>query len=189
MAKAIMYSGSYMLFANHSAAPSAQVFADIKYETPNYSGRMDNLRAAILREQLKDLDQQCERWNKRYDVLQNVLKSSANIRLTQRPAKEQYVASTIQFSLPSFNSTQVKQVVADAAARGVVLKWFGADTPDGYTSRYDSWRYLDDMPKLTTTEQYLSVLLDMRIPLTFSVDDCQLIAEIIADVVAKIPNT
>jgi dTDP-4-amino-4,6-dideoxygalactose transaminase len=186
MARAIMYSGSYMLFANHSAAPSPEVFADIKYETPNYSGRMDNLRAAILREQLKDLDQQCQRWNKRYDVLQNVLQSSANIRLTQRPAKEQYVASTLQFSLPSFNSVQVKQVVTDAAARGVVLKWFGADTPDGYTSRYDSWRYLDDMPKLTTTERHLSTLLDMRIPLTFSIEDCQLIAEIIADVVAKI---
>jgi dTDP-4-amino-4,6-dideoxygalactose transaminase len=35
------------------------------FDTPNYSGRMDNLRAAILRPQLADLQQQCNRWNAR----------------------------------------------------------------------------------------------------------------------------
>ncbi|MDB4074726.1 aminotransferase class I/II-fold pyridoxal phosphate-dependent enzyme, partial [Ascidiaceihabitans sp.] len=54
-AKSIMLSGSYMLFERHLAAPDVEVFADIKYETPNISGRMDNLRAAILRLQIADL--------------------------------------------------------------------------------------------------------------------------------------
>ena len=59
-AKAIMLSGSYMLYTKHSAGPDPQVFEKIKYDTPNVSGRMDHLRAAILRVQLKDLPTQVE---------------------------------------------------------------------------------------------------------------------------------
>lgn len=61
-AKAVMLSGSYMLYERHLAAPGPEVFERIKYHTPNVSGRMDNLRAAILRPQLKDLDRQIARW-------------------------------------------------------------------------------------------------------------------------------
>ncbi|MFT4917167.1 MAG: dTDP-4-amino-4,6-dideoxygalactose transaminase, partial [Yoonia sp.] len=69
MARAIMLSGSYMLFDRHRAAPPASAFAKIKYETPNISGRMDNLRAAILRPQLRDLQTQCDRWNALYHAV------------------------------------------------------------------------------------------------------------------------
>ena len=48
-ARAIMLSGSYMLYERHRAAPEPEVFEQVKYVTPNISGRMDNLRAAILR--------------------------------------------------------------------------------------------------------------------------------------------
>jgi dTDP-4-amino-4,6-dideoxygalactose transaminase len=188
MAKAIMYSGSYMLFANHSAAPAPEAFEQIRFDTPNYSGRMDNLRAAILRPQLANLDRQCERWNTRYTLMQDIMQHCKTIRLTKRPEKEQYVASTIQFSLPSFSIDQIQDVVAEAANRGVALKWFGADLPNGYTSRYDSWRYIDDMPSLPVTEKLLASLLDMRIPLTFTEQDCQLIAEIICEVVEHVQD-
>ncbi|MEH6446508.1 MAG: DegT/DnrJ/EryC1/StrS family aminotransferase [Oceanospirillaceae bacterium] len=188
MAKAIMYSGSYMLYASHSAAPEEEVFADIRFETPNYSGRMDNLRAAILRPQLANLDQQCARWNARCKIMEQVLVNCEAVQLTQRPEKEQYVASTLQFSLPSFSQAQILEVVAQCADRGVALKWFGADLPNGYTSRYDSWRYIEDMPSLPVTEKLLASLLDMRIPLTFSEQDCELIAEIIADVVTEVAS-
>ena len=149
---------------------------------------MDNLRAAILRPQLANLDRQCERWNTRYALMQDIMQHCDAIRLTQRPEKEQYVASTIQFSLPNFSIDQIQAVVAESANRGVALKWFGADLPNGYTSRYDSWRYIDDMPSLPVTEKLLASLLDMRIPLTFTEQDCQLIAEIICDVVKYIQD-
>ena len=71
MARAIMLSGSYMLFDRHRAAPPPEAFATIRYETPNISGRMDNLRAAILRPQLRDLEAQCARWNDRYRVVED----------------------------------------------------------------------------------------------------------------------
>jgi dTDP-4-amino-4,6-dideoxygalactose transaminase len=186
MAKAIMHSGSYMLYSHHAAAPAPEVFAEISYDTPNYSGRMDNLRAAILRPQLANLDTQCQRWNTRYRLLEGIFKHCSVINIPARPEKEQFVASSIQFSLPSFSQAQILDVVALCAERGVVLKWFGAAQPDGYTSRYDSWRYIEKMPHLPMTEHKLASLMDMRIPLTFSEDDCQLIGEIICETINEI---
>ncbi len=48
----------------------------------------------------------------------------------------------------------------------------------GFTSRYDSWRYA---PKqvLRNSDRVLAGLIDMRLPLTFTPEDCALIARII----------
>jgi dTDP-4-amino-4,6-dideoxygalactose transaminase len=180
MARMIMLSGSYMLFDRHSAGPAADVFDEIRYMTPNVSGRMDNLRAAILRPQLRRLDQQCTAWNARYRVVENGLKDVPGLRLIPRPEKEGFVASSFQFSLPDWTDEQISAVVKACALRGVELKWFGAAEPVGFTSRHDSWRYAQKQ-SLPQTDRVLHGLLDMRLPLTFSLEDCALIAQIIAD--------
>ncbi|MEM9843870.1 MAG: aminotransferase, partial [Pseudomonadota bacterium] len=82
------------------------------------------------------------------------------------------------FLLLDWTSDAIDEVLARCAARGVELKWFGADEPKGFTSRYDSWRYAPSsaMPQ---TDRILRGILDMRLPLTFSLEDCALIARII----------
>lgn len=185
IAKAIMYSGSYMLYDKHCAAPPKEAFDQVRYDTPNYSGRMDNLRAAILRPQVADLDTQCDRWNQRYRLVEKSLRSGCDIYIPVRPPEEDYVGSSIQFSLPTFSHEQLAKVVKLCIERGVMLKWFGDSVPKDYTSRYDSWKYIDDLPQLPKTEKILSTLLDMRIPLTFSEEDCALVAQIIIDVVEE----
>ena len=178
MARAIMLSGSYMLFEKHRAAPPVETFAKIKYETPNISGRMDNLRAAILRPQLRNLAAQCEKWNARYRVLENGLADTAGLRLIPRPDKEQFVASSFQFLLLDWDAVAVGDVLARCAARGVELKWFGGAEPKGFTSRYDSWRYAPSSP-MPSSDRVLAGIVDMRLPLTFSLDDCAQLARII----------
>ena len=75
-------------------------------------------------------------------------------------------------------------VSARCAARGVELKWFGAPDPVGFTSRYEHWRYAAPNP-LPQTDAVLAGLIDMRLPLTFSLEDAALIARIIrAEVLA-----
>ena len=178
MARAIMLSGSYMLFERHRAAPPPETFAQIKYETPNISGRMDNLRAAILRPQLRDLSTQVDRWNARYAVLDAGLAATPGLQLTNRPEAEHYVASSFQFLLLDWAPDAVADVIARCAARGVELKWFGGAEPAGFTSRYDSWRYAASEP-MPATDRILAGIIDMRLPLTFSLEDCALIARII----------
>ena len=177
-ARAVMMSGSYMLYERHLAAPPKEAFETIRYETPNISGRMDNLRAAILRPQVADLETQCRRWNDRYYTLEKGLRDTPGLQVIERPEEETIVGSSIQFLLRDWPADAVRDVVARCAARGVELKWFGAPEPVAFTSRYDSWRYAK-AAAMPATDRILAGVVDMRVPLTFSLADCALIAEII----------
>ena len=188
IARAILLSGSYMLFERNGTAPDVEVFKDIKFDTPNYSGRMDNLRAAILRAQLPGLDKNCARWNERYQALERRLAQNPQIQLAQRPEQETYVGSSLQFRVEALGDEQIDPFLAQCAARGVELKWFGGAEPRGFTSRYDSWRYIDNKVELPNTLRILATTFDLRIPLTFDLDDMALIGEIISDVIDEILN-
>lgn len=184
MAKAIMHSGSYMLFERHGAAPEKAVFDEIRLDTPNYSGRMDNLRAAILRSQLPGLEAHCERWNELYRTAETALAKVDGVELSVRADKEYYVGSSIQLRPTQLSTDQIPTFIAKCAERGVELKWFGNADPQGFTSRFDSWRYLGEAPELPKTLAILANTFDMRIPLTFDVDDIQLIGKIIGEVLS-----
>lgn len=175
-AKAVMLSGSYMLYDRHLAAPGPEVFERIKYDTPNISGRMDNLRAAILRPQLRGLQAQVARWNERYQVIEAGLRDTPGLAVIDRV--EDYVGSSIQMLLLDWSADKVREVITRCGARGVELKWFGGDEPVGFTSTYRSWRYAD-APVMPESDRVLAGIVDMRVPLTFSVEDCALIARII----------
>ncbi len=177
-AKSTMLSGSYMLYERHLASPAPEVFEKIKYHTPNISGRMDNLRAAILRPQLRDLDRQVDRWNERYREIESGLHNTPGLTVVTRPEKETFVGSSIQFLLLDWTAEAIAEVIRRCADRGVELKWFGGVEPTGFTSRYDSWRYAKS-ERMPESDRILQAIIDMRVPLTFSLDDCRLIARII----------
>jgi dTDP-4-amino-4,6-dideoxygalactose transaminase len=183
-ARAVLLSGSYMLYARHRAAPPPEAFDGIRLDTPNISGRMDNLRAAILRPQLGLLAERVARWSVLYRMLETGLGDTPALRLIPRPEHEVYVGSSFQFLLPDWSAGRIRALIARCAARGVELKWFGAPDPVAFTSRYDHWRYAQP-EALPQTDRLLAGLIDMRVPLTFSPDDCALIARIIrAEVLA-----
>lgn len=186
MARAIIYSGSYMLYDRHTARPSLEVFESIRKEVPNYSSRMDNLRAAILRPQLRALNAQCNRWNTRYSYLEKGLRDIPGIYVPQRDPREFYVGSSIQFSLTGQSPEVIQRFLAACLARGVELKWFGHKEPVGFTSAYGSWQYFKDLPALPNTDKILAEMCDMRIPLTFDLEDCRLIVEIIKETAENI---
>jgi len=180
-ARAIIHSGSYMLYQRHGAAPDEEAFARCKLETPNYSGRMDNLRAAILRGQLARLEENIGRWNALYSELDRGLRATPGISLPQRAQHEAYVGSSIQFRTDGLSGDALPELVSRCGERGIDLKWFGADQPSGFTSRYDSWRYMPAVPDLPKTKAVLSNTFDMRVPLTFDLQDCRLITQIIGE--------
>lgn len=184
-ARAIILSGSYMLYERHLAGPPKEAFEKIRYETPNISGRMDNLRAAILRPQLRKLAVQRMRWNERYYEIEKGLRGTPGLTVIDRPDAEIIVGSSIQFLLKDWAEDAVREVLKRCAARGVELKWFGGAEPVGFTSRYDSWRYVD-APRMPASDAVLAGIVDMRVPLTFSIDDCTLIARIIRTEVSAV---
>jgi dTDP-4-amino-4,6-dideoxygalactose transaminase len=184
MARAILLSGSYMLYDRHRAAPPAAAFEGLRLDMPNISSRMDNLRAAVLRPQLAILARRCRDWTTRYRVVEAGLRGVPGLALIDRPAAEGFVGSSFQFRLPGWPAPAIAAVVAACKARGVELKWFGAPDPQGYTSAYRHWRFAGPAP-LPRTDAVLAGLLDMRLPLTFSLDDCRLIARILTEEVTS----
>jgi dTDP-4-amino-4,6-dideoxygalactose transaminase len=184
-ARSVLLSGSYMLYARHRAAPPPEVFERIRLDIPNISGRMDNLRAAILRPQIALLPDRRVRWNALYQTMEAGLAHTPGLRLIPRPAQETYVASSFQFSLPGWGADRVRAFVARAAGRGVELKWFGAPDPVAFTSRYEHWHYAAPRP-LPQTDRVLAGLIDMRLPLTFGLEDVAQIARIIRSEVLSV---
>ncbi len=178
-AKAVLLSGSYMLYARHRAAPGPEAFEGLRLEVPNISGRMDNLRAAILRPQLRVLDERVRRWRALYDGLEAGLRGVPGLTVIARPPHEEFVGSSFQFLLPGWEGARVAAFVARCAGRGVELKWFGAADPVAFTSRYSHWAYASP-PVLPQTDRVLAGLIDLRLPLTFSPEDVAVIGRIIA---------
>jgi len=151
---------------------------------PNFSCRLDHLRAALIRSQMAHLDDNIARWNTLYNALDADLRTIEGVSLPVRPQSEFFVGSSIQFRVDSIDKSNIPDFMARCATRGVDLKWFGADRPTAFTSRYDSWEYLDDIPDLPATKAALDKVIDMRVPLTFTTDDCAIITAIIAEEVA-----
>lgn len=186
ISRAIIHSGSYMLYDRHTSRPSMEVFEPLKTMVPSYSCRMDNLRAAILRPQLRLLDEQCARWNKRYRILEQGLERIDGITCPERDPREAYVGSSIQFSLIGSDEETIQAFLKSCMDHGVELKWFGNKEPVGFTSAYSSWKYIEKLPSLPATDRILSTMCDMRVPLTFNEEDCQAIVEIIGNVAQEI---
>lgn len=183
-AKMVLMSGSYMLYDRHGAAPAPEVIEAYAGDMPNISGRMDNLRAAVLRPQIAALPENAAAWNVLYRAVESGLRGVPGLTLIERPPEEGFVGSSIQFLLADWPDAAIEAVVTGAKARGVELKWFGAARPQGFTSVYRHWAFTAPAP-LPASDRVLRGLLDMRLPLTFSADDCRLIARIIADEVTR----
>ena len=179
-ARATLLSGSYMLYERNGAGPSAEAFEALRDVTPNISGRMDNLRAAILRPQLADLPRQVARWGALHDAMEAGLAQVEGLRLIERDPGLVRVGSSFQFRLPDHTGDQIAAFVGRCLERGVELKWFGAERAVGFTSTYRHWAYAEQAA-LPQTDRVMAGLLDMRLPLTFSVEDCAVIAQVIRE--------
>jgi dTDP-4-amino-4,6-dideoxygalactose transaminase len=184
-ARMVLLSGSYMLYGRHRAAPRDEVFRQLRLEVPNVSGRMDNLRAAVLRPQIGMLPARRARWESLYRTMETGLEAVPGLRLIRRPEAEVYVGSSFQFLLPGWEAARVNALVARCVARGVELKWFGAAEPVAFTSRYEHWEYAGAQ-RCPCTDRVLAGLIDMRLPLTFTPEDVAQIARIVRDEVLRV---
>ncbi|CAN5860340.1 aminotransferase class I/II-fold pyridoxal phosphate-dependent enzyme [soil metagenome] len=180
-ARAILASGSYMLYEQHRARPPVEVFTALRGTVPNLSSRLSDLAAAVLRPQLPLLDERVAAWNARHDRVVAGLRGVVGLRLPARPAEESYVGSSLQFALTELPAERFERFVDGCGRAGVHVKWFGAAEARGFTSTPDHWTYLGDQAAPPRARDVLSRVCDLRIPLALSLDDCDLIARVIRD--------
>ncbi len=187
-AQAILMSGCYMMYDQHILKPAADVFERWKYVTPNFSMRMSNLAAALLRPQIALLADRGKRWNHIYSTLARELGKAANLRIPARADREEFVASSIQFTL-ELAPQQIERFLKECDLRGLYIKWFGTPSPIAFTSNYEHWHYLSETPALPHSMDVLRQLLDLRTPLSLTDDDCVLIGKIVSTASAIASNT
>ena len=178
-ARAILASGSYMLYGQHACRPPLEHIARFAGVEPNHSMRMTNLTAALLRPQLRSLPERVIGWNERYRRLADGLREVPGVRLPHRPSEEGFVGSSLQFFADDLSPEGAEKFCALADGLGVHVKWFGARLPMAFTSDYRSWVY-DERPALPRTDAVLAKLFDIRVPLALPVDRCADVVAILA---------
>ncbi|HEY8566558.1 MAG TPA: DegT/DnrJ/EryC1/StrS family aminotransferase [Beijerinckiaceae bacterium] len=179
--KAILHSGSYMLYGQHLSTPGPDVLEPLAEQVPNFSMRMSALAAAILRPQLAELPRRAEQWNKIHDRIAAGLARSQHLRVPERRADQDYAATSVQFSVLGLDAAAMRAFIGTALARGLPIKWFGAEHQSGFTSAPRHWRYAGDQGPLAQTHAVLAQLCDIRTPLSLTDEECDLIAAIVRE--------
>lgn len=177
-AQVILMSGCYMMYGQHLLRPADDVFERWKYTTPNFSMRMSNLAAALLRPQIGLLEQRAEIWNRLYASLASELLKAKAVSIPPRHPKEEFVASSIQFSL-DMQAPAIERFIRECDLRGLYIKWFGRVEPLAFTSNYEHWHYIRDPVALPRSMPVIRQLLDLRISLGLTPADCECIGKIV----------
>jgi dTDP-4-amino-4,6-dideoxygalactose transaminase len=180
-ARAILHSGSYMLHAQHLSSPGAETLAKLGEHVPNFSMRMTALAAALLRPQLAELPRRAQRWNAIHDRIAAGLGRSQHVKVPERGGGQVFSATSVQFSVLGFSPAEMGSFLALAKARGLPIKWFGAEQQSGFTSAPRHWLYAGQQGALEATHAVLAGLCDIRTPVTLTDEECDLIAEIVRD--------
>jgi dTDP-4-amino-4,6-dideoxygalactose transaminase len=176
-ARAILHSGSYMLYDQNGTVPPADVMSRWRDLCGNYSLRMSNLVAALALPQLAMLPERVADWNRSHDYLAARL-ADAGFILPKRGARESYAQSSIQFRVAGADADQMARFVAAARAGGVMVKWFGTPQPEGYTSAPPHWAGVaaTEVPRACALQE---TLCDIRIPLGLRAQDCDAVVDVL----------
>lgn len=173
-ARAILFSGSYMLYEQHKARPPIEVFEKWKTMTPNYSLRLNELTSAILIPQLDELEAKNIRWREIHDILQTGINMIDGVRAIHRNKAVVSAPTSFQFIIDSLE--KIPPFIQSAKDHGLNIKWFGADQPIGFTSNSKHWGYLSHSSSIHPSLQRLC---DVRIPVTLTDEECHSLLKII----------
>ena len=185
----ILAAGSYeYLYKKHIARPSNDdLFEELKPIVPNFSLRMSNLTAAVIRPQLKTLQQRIEQYNELYDQLKAVLSRCEYIHVPEYLDQASRVGDSIQFNLVGMSGEQVDQFLSEVKRRGVGLQIFGRLDNSRY---YKNWKFsFETEPELRQTDDIISLACDLRISLTFDQQDIDLLGTVVTSVIEEVVAT
>lgn len=179
----ILAAGSYEnLYKKHLARPQDDaLFEDIKLEVPNFSLRMNNLTAAILRPQVELIDERIESYKEKYTRLVEMLSAVECFNIPQAVDASDHVGDSLQFNLIDFDREHVDEFVSRCADKGVKIQIFGLNDN---ARDFRNWKYsFESMPDLGKTADIISCACDLRLPITFTMEDIDVLGTVIIEVI------
>jgi dTDP-4-amino-4,6-dideoxygalactose transaminase len=182
-AKAAVYAGAYeALHSKHITVPPAQYFEGLPESLPNYSLRMSNLAAAVIRPQISTLDERIEKYNSRYWKLVKTLELKCGDHLSipiDTPGTTQPVHDSLQFNLhPKFSEERIMTFLQQCKNHGLPVELFGHKSN---ARNFVNWGFAPAEDPLPMTADMLSRACDVRMPLTWDDEDFEDMACVICE--------
>lgn len=181
-AKCAVYAGAYEgLAAKHTTVPGPEVFGDLPKQLPNYSLRMSALAAAVVRPQLKTLDERIKKYNDRYEKLTKDLSERASkyMSIPVNTPGMSPVHDSLQFNLDqSITDEQVQQFLDECSSHGLPVELFGHKSN---ARNFVNWEFAPTEDPLPMTAAMLSRACDVRMPLMWDDKDFEDMADVIVE--------
>jgi dTDP-4-amino-4,6-dideoxygalactose transaminase len=187
-AKTAVYAGAYEgLSSKHATVPSKEYFKNYPVTLPNYSLRMSNLAAAVIRPQLKTLEERIAKYQDRYTKLVDDLESRVGQHM-YIPQLDSGVAvmvhDSVQFILDSkFSPAMVEAFLKECGDHGLPVENFGHKTN---ARNFVNWEFAPAQEPLPKTADMLARACDVRMPLMWDDEDFEDMANVLVESVEKI---
>lgn len=183
IAKAIIMSGAYE--HNWKKHPVlSREFETLQNSLPLFNVRLSNLSAAVIRPQLRELDNRIKQGVRNYDLVANILSKCAHLHVPKSLVEEQRAPDSIQFNLIDWNEIEAKKFVELAATHGVQVQIFGLSKDNARA--FWNWKFLPENPgQLPKTRAMLMRACDVRLPVSLSIEECTEIANVIVSACEK----
>ena len=183
-ARAVVLSGAYEgRFRRHFPDGDPPIATDL--DLPLLSFRMDEIRAALLRAEMKRLPTRLKCFHSNYDYVAAALSDLAEIAIRQPVAPGAYLGEAFIFRVPGGDA---KWFAHALCCEGIDARNLGSDE-DSNVRVFWNWRFMlgtEDVAAtkalLANTTRYLEQAVDIPLSSTLSVEDCDHLVEAVRKV-------
>lgn len=181
-AKCAVYAGAYEeLSCKHTTVPGREYFKTLPNEIPNYSLRMSNLAAAVIRPQILTLDERISKYNERYSVLVEKLlnRMGSHLSIPVNTPGMLPVHDSLQFNLARHvTEEQVQKFIEECHSHGLPVELFGAKAN---ARNFVNWHFAPAEDPLPQTSAMISRACDVRLPLMWNDSDFDDMANVLCE--------
>jgi dTDP-4-amino-4,6-dideoxygalactose transaminase len=182
-AQTAVIAGAYEgLSVKHTTVPPIEHFEGKSVQHPNYSIRMSNLAAAVIRPQIKTLDERIEKYNRRYNTVVEKLEARVGDHLyipQVTPGVSRMVHDSIQFNLDAkFTEEMTQEFIDECGSHGLPVELFGHKSN---ARNFVNWGFAPADEPLPQTAEMLSRACDCRMPLMWDDKDFDDLANVIME--------
>ncbi len=174
IAQAIIMSGAY----EHNWKKHPVVHDRFEYwqnKLPLYNVRMQNLSAAVIRPQIKEVPRRVADGLANHDYVAGKLNASPFLTVPDPLKPESRAPDSIQFNLDGFTDEETLAFASEAKARGIAVQVFGLSKDNARA--FWNWQFIGYSPELPETRAMLMRACDVRLPARLTRPDLDFIAD------------
>ena len=181
--RAVIMSGAYEKNWKKHQQDSAS-FSKYEKTLPVYNMRFSNLSALIVRSQISEIENRAEIGAEKVAYLESVLSRCKYISFPKAYPQVKRAPDSIQFTLKYFTDEEAEKLMGLIREKGVSLYVFGLH--EGNARVFWNWEFLSSIPVLPKTRKMLMRVCDARVPLHFTKEKLDVVANVILDSVYQI---